>query len=106
MTQDNEPKDVVTVMRLVPLCPADATSQESAIVASFQSAWVRTEGDAVFLVVRNDCAPGGFKVGDIVHWVGEPFGIVWRAEYAADATGRPSTVSVEHPLASEPPGGE
>jgi hypothetical protein len=89
MTRDNDAKDVVTVMRLVPLGRADGTSQESGIAASFASAWVRTEGDAFFLVVPDARALGGFKVGDIVHWVAEPFGVVWRAEYPADATGRP-----------------
>ena len=89
MTQDDDPKDVVTVMRLVPLRRADGTSGESAIAASFASARVRTEGDAIFLVVPDAHALGGFKVGDILHWIGEPFGIVWRAEYPADAPDRP-----------------
>ena len=89
MIQEDDPKDVVMVLRLVPLCRADGTSRESAIAASFASARVRTEGDAVFLVVPDARTLGGFKVGDIVHWVAEPFGVVWRAEYPADATGRP-----------------
>ena len=84
MTRDHEPTDVVTVIRLVPLGRADGSSEESAIVASFASASVRREGDALFLVVRDGSTLGRLKVGDIVHWIAEPFGVVWRAERAAD----------------------
>ena len=82
-------KDVVTVIRLVPLARSGRPGAESAIVASFGSACMRTEGDAIFLVVRNESTLGRLKVGDIVQWVAEPFGVVWRAEYPADAPGRP-----------------
>ena len=73
-------KDVVTVIRLVPLACSARLSAESAIVASFGSACMRTEGDAIFLVVRNESPLGRLKVGDIVQWVAEPFGVVWLAE--------------------------
>jgi hypothetical protein len=89
MTRDHEPKDVVTVIRLVPLRRADGSSGESAIVASFASACVRREGDAVFLVVRDGPFLERLEVGDIVHWVAEPFGVVWRAERAADQAVEP-----------------
>ena len=81
-------KDVVTVIRLVPLARAERASDEPAIVASFEEASMRrTEGDAVFLVVHNDSTFGRLKVGDVVHWVAEPFGVVWRAEHAAGDAG-------------------
>ncbi len=79
MTRENAREDVVTVIRLVPLARAERASGESAIVASFGSGHVRTEADAIFLVVRNGSL-GRLKVGDTVHWVAEPFGVVWLAE--------------------------
>jgi hypothetical protein len=82
MTAENAPADVVTVVRLVPLARADP-SGESAIVASFGKASMRTEGDAIFLVVRNESILGRLKVGDIVQWVAEPFRVVWLAEREA-----------------------
>jgi hypothetical protein len=78
--------DVVTVIRLVPLAGAARPGGESAIVASFGNASTRTEGDAVFLVVGNELTRGRLKVGAIVHWVAEPFGVVWLAERGADDT--------------------
>jgi len=101
MPLDDQRAEVVTVIRLVPLSRADGTSDQAAIVASFASACVRTEGDAVFLVVRNEFTLGRLKVGDIVHWIAEPFGVIWRAEQAADAPGTPSTTSVERSLTSD-----
>ena len=89
MTTEHEPADVVTVVRLLPLGRAEQGTDQSAIVANFGRACLQTEGDAVFLVIRNEASLGRLKVGDIVHWVAEPFGVVWRAEYPADATGRP-----------------
>ena len=79
MTRDHALTDVVTVIRLVPLGRAEG-ERESAIVANFGSACMRTEGDAIFLVVRNESTLGRLKVGDIVQWVAEPFGVVWLAE--------------------------
>ena len=79
-TPENALTDVVTVIRLVPLACSARLSAESAIVASFGSACMRTEGDAIFLVVRDDSTLGRLKVGDIVQWVAEPFGVVWLAE--------------------------
>ena len=83
MTRENAVTDVVTVIRLVPLGRAEGASGESAIVASFGSACMRTEGDAIFLVVRHASTLGRFKVGDIVQWMAEPFGVVWLAERGA-----------------------
>jgi len=86
MTRDHALKDVVTVVRLLPLGRAERASGESAIVASFGSACMRTEGNAILLVVRHASTLGRLKVGDIVQWVAEPFGVVWLAERgAADA---------------------
>lgn len=90
MTTENAPADVVTVVRLVPLGRAEQGTDQSAIVATFGRACLQTEGDAVFLIIRNEASLARLKVGDIVHWVAEPFGVVWRADYAADATSTPS----------------
>ena len=87
LTRDDARQDVVTVIRLVPLGRAERVNEQAAIVASFGTACSRTEGDAIFLVVRNESALGSLKVGDIVHWVAEPFGVVWLAEREADAAG-------------------
>jgi hypothetical protein len=76
-------KDVVTVIRLVPLTRSAQPGGESAIVASFGIACMRTEGNATFLVVPDESTVGRLKVGDIVHWVAEPFGVVWLAERGA-----------------------
>jgi hypothetical protein len=48
---------------------------------------MRTEGDAIFLVVRNESTLGRLKVGDIVQWVAEPLGVVWLAERGAGDAG-------------------
>lgn len=96
----------MTVIRLVPLGRADGVGGASAVVASFGSASMRTEGDAIFLVVRNESIPGGLKVGDIVHWTAEPFGVVWLAERAADAPCTPSTTNVDCSSPSDPGGEE
>jgi hypothetical protein len=85
MSREDALTEAVTVVRLVPLGRADRTGGESAIVANFGSAYARTEGDAVFLVVQKESTLGGLKVGDVVHWVAEPFGVVWRAERGAGA---------------------
>ena len=82
-TAEDALKDVVTVIRLVPLARSGRPGVESAIVASFGSACMRTEGDAIFLVVRDESTLERLKVGDIVHWVAEPFGVVWLAEREA-----------------------
>ena len=82
MTRENGPENV-TVVRLVSLGRGEPASGESAIVASFGSARVRTEGDAIFLVVRDEATVGRLKVGDIVQWVAEPHGVVWLAERGA-----------------------
>jgi hypothetical protein len=87
MTREHALTDVVTVIRLVPLGRAERAGGESAIVASFGSACMRTEGDAIFLVVRDESTLGRLKVGDIVQWVAEPFGVVWLAERGAGDAG-------------------
>ncbi len=73
----------VTVIRLVPLDRAEPATHESGIITSFGRASTRTEGDAVFLVVRDESALGRLEAGDVVHWVAEPFGVVWLAERGA-----------------------
>jgi hypothetical protein len=82
MSTADGPNDVVTLIRLVPLPRAEATDAESAIVATFGRASVRIEGDSIFLVVRNESAIHRIKVGDVIQWVAEPFGAVWRTERA------------------------
>ena len=83
MTEADSPEDVVTVIRLMPLGRAERAEAESAIVANFGRASMRTEGDSIFLVARNESALQRIKVGDIVQWVAEPFGVVWLAEQRA-----------------------
>jgi len=80
-------QDVVTVIRLVPLGPAERGSDEPAMVAGFGSARLRTEGDAIYLVVGHEPLLGRLKVGDVLHWVAEPFGVVWLAEREAGGAG-------------------
>ena len=75
--------DVVTVIRLVSLARADREGPESAVVATVGQASTRLEGNSVFLVARNESVVRHIKVGDIVQWVGEPFGAVWLAEQRA-----------------------
>jgi hypothetical protein len=87
MTREDAAEDVVTVIRLVPLGGAERASGESAMVASFGRACMRTDGDAIFLVVRDESTLERLKVGDIVQWVAEPFGVVWLAERGAGVTG-------------------
>jgi hypothetical protein len=79
--------DVVTMIRLVPLGRAERRGGKPAIVASVANAYSRTEGDAVFLVVRNESTVRRLKVGDTVQWVAEPFGVVWLAERGAGDAG-------------------
>ena len=83
MTEADPPEDLVTVIRLVPLARAERTDTESAIVATFGHASMRTAGDSIFLVARNESALRRIKAGDIVQWVAEPFGVVWLAEQRA-----------------------
>ena len=83
MNEADPPEDLVTVIRLVPLRRAERTDTKSAIVATFGHASMRTEGDSIFLVARNESALRRIKVGDIVQWVAEPFGVVWLAEQRA-----------------------
>ena len=80
MTQADSPEDLVTVIRLVPLGRAGRTDTRSGIVATFGHASMRTAGDSIFLVARNESALRRIKAGDIVQWVAEPFGVVWLAE--------------------------
>ena len=83
MIEPHPPEDIVTVIRLVSLGRAERADAESAIVAAFAHASMRTEGNSIFLVTRNDSALRRIKVGDIVQWVAEPFGVVWLAERGA-----------------------
>ena len=95
---------VVTLVRLMPLGRAEQGTDQSAIVASFGRAYLRTEGDAIFLVIRDESPVGRLEVGDIVHWVAEPFRVVWRAERAAGAM--PSTTTDERSPTPGLPGAE
>ena len=90
-------KDVVTVIRLVPLPRAEWTSGESAIVAGLGRASMRTEGDAFLLVVGNEVPLGHLKAGDIVQWVAEPFGVVWLAQRGVDDAGAGEELTVTSP---------
>jgi hypothetical protein len=87
MTPHDGSQEVVTVIRLVPLARAERGSGEAAIVASLGRASLRTEGDSVFLVVRDESTAGRLKVGDIVQWEAEPFRVVWLAERGAGDAG-------------------
>jgi hypothetical protein len=87
VTAPNAPGDVVTVVWLVRLAPGERATGESAIVASFGRAGRWTEGDDIFLVVHDEETRGRLKVGDIVHRVAEPFGVVWLAECGARGAG-------------------
>jgi len=87
MTPEDAANDVVTVVRLVPLGRGGQGSSESAIVAGFGSARLRTEGDSVFLVARRESILERLKVGNVVQWVAEPFGVVWLAQRDAGGAG-------------------
>jgi len=80
-------QDVVTVIRLVPLSGPERPGADSAIVASFESACLRTEGNALFLIIRNESTHKRLKVGDVVQWGAQPFGVVWLAEQGAGDVG-------------------
>ena len=41
---------------------------------------MRTDGDSIFLVTHDASALRRMKVGDIVHWVAERFGVVGLTE--------------------------
>jgi len=83
MTERCPQEDVVTVTRLVSLGHAERTGAESAIVATVGGASMRTEGDSIFLVIRDAATLRRLKVGDVVHGVAERFGVVWLAEQRA-----------------------
>jgi hypothetical protein len=87
MTPDHAPEDEVTMIRLVPLGRTERASAESAIVASFERACLKTDAGAIFLFVRSESIVGRLKVGDIVQWVAEPFGVIWLAERGAGSAG-------------------
>jgi len=79
--------DLVTVIRLVSLGRADRGDANSGIVTTMGRAAIRTEGDSFFLVTRDASAVLRLRVGDIVHWVADRFGVVWRAERRTDDAG-------------------
>ncbi len=72
-------EDVVTVIRLVSLGCGEPGDADSGIVTMLGQASMRT--DSIFLVTREASALRRLKVGDIVHWVAEPLGVVWLAEH-------------------------
>ena len=87
MTAADRSDDVVTVVRLVSLGSNDRGDGNSGIVTTLGQASVRTAGDSFLLVARDESALRRLKVGDIVHWVAEPFGAVWRVEQRTDEAG-------------------
>ena len=87
MSAADRSDDVVTLIRLVSLGRADRGDANSGVVTTMGQASMRTEGDSTFLVTRDASTLQRLKVGDIVHWAAEPFGVVWRAEQRADAAG-------------------
>jgi hypothetical protein len=84
MSAADRPDDVVTVMRLVSLGSADGGAGNSGIVTTMGQAVIRTDGDSLLLVTRDASALRRLRVGDVVHWDADRFGIVWRAEQRAD----------------------
>lgn len=64
MSAETTPQDGVTVVRLVPLRRAAPGTDQAAIVASVGTVCLHAEGGAFFT---------------------EPFAVVWRAKYPADA---------------------
>ena len=87
MSAADRSDDVVTVVRLVSLGRADRGDANSGIVTTVGQASIRTEGDSFLLVTRDESALRRLRVGDIVHWVADRFGVVWRAEQPADDAG-------------------
>ena len=87
MSAADRADDVVTVIRLVSLGRADRGDGNSGIVTTLGQASVRTEGDSFLLVTRDEAALRRLRVGDVIHWVADRFGVVWRAEQRADAAG-------------------
>ena len=86
MSAANRPDDVVTIIRLVSLGSADGGDGNSGIVTTMGQATMRTDGDSLLLVTRDASALRRLRVGDIVQWDADRFGIVWRAEQCADDT--------------------
>jgi hypothetical protein len=80
MSAADRSDDVVTVIRLVSLGPAARGDGNSGIVTTMGQASMRTQGDFTFLVTRDASTLRRLKVGDIVHWSAEPFGVAWLAE--------------------------
>ncbi len=76
-------EDVVTVIRLVSLERDERGVGNSGIVTTVGGASMRTEGDSIFLVIRDAKTLRRLKVGDVVHGVAERFGVVWLAEQRA-----------------------
>jgi len=87
MSAADRSDDLVTVIRLVSLGRADRGDANSGIVTTVGQASIRTEGDSFLLVTRDASALPRLRVGDIVYWVAERFGVVWRAEQRADDAG-------------------
>ena len=72
--------DVVTMIRIVSLGRADRGDGNSCVVTTMGQASMRTEGNSFLLVMRDESALRRLRVGDIVHWVADGFGVAWRAE--------------------------
>lgn len=84
MSEVSSPEDVVTVVRLVSLGRDGRGDATAGIVTTVGQASVRAEGDSIFLVTRDASAVRHLKVGDIVHWEADRFGVVWLAEQRAE----------------------
>jgi len=87
MSAADRSDDVVTVIRLVSPGRADRGDANSGIVTTVGQASIRTEGDSFLLVTRDELALRRLRVGDIVEWVADRFGVVWRAEQRAGDAG-------------------
>lgn len=77
--------DVVTVIRLMPVANVTPGDAGAAVLASLGHARMRMEGSSIVLILR-DADPAtlrDIKAGDIVQWVAEPLGVIWRAEQRA-----------------------
>lgn len=80
-------RDMVTVIRLVPIGRGEQADVGSAIVANVGEAGMRREGNSIFLIVGDEMPLGHLKAGDIVRWAAEPLRVVRLAEQRAGDVG-------------------
>jgi hypothetical protein len=84
---ESKSEDIVTVIRLVALGSDERGDANAGLVTAMGQASMRTDGDSIFLVTHDASALRRMKVGDIVHWVAERFGVVWLTERRPGHTG-------------------